>query len=370
MDAIQEITIEQLDPYHELLILDIRSEIAFRHGHIPGAVSFPEPFDLELLRKTILSAPEKETVLYCSIGTRSQMIAEELLDSDIHVYNLKGGFRAWLLKHASVFCQEEREQYSRQMVLPEIGQYGQEKLKNAKVLVIGAGALGCSALTYLAAAGIGTIGIVEGDTVERSNLHRQTLFSVSDIGRKKVQAARERLLQMNDFIQIQTFDLFATPENITGLIRDYDFVIDATDSIEIKFMINDACVLQTIPFCHAGIVGFAGQLMTWVPGNHSCYRCVFEEIPEGYVPNCAQAGIMGAMAGMVGSIQALEAIKYITGTGELLVDKVLHIDGTDMETITIPIPHKNPGCKVCGQAAVIQNVAENAYAYRRRGCSI
>lgn len=185
-----------------------------------------------------------------------------------------------------------------------------------------------------------------------------------------MQAARDRLLQMNDFIQIQTFDLFATPENITGLIRDYDFVIDATDSIEIKFMINDACVLQTIPFCHAGIVGFAGQLMTWVPGNHSCYRCIFEEIPEGYVPNCAQAGIMGAMAGMVGSIQALEAIKYITGTGELLVDKVLHIDGTDMETITIPIPHKNPGCKVCGQAAVIQNVAENAYAYRRRGCSI
>jgi len=348
--------------------MDICSKIAFDHGHIPGAISFPESFEIDDFVDYILNSIYREVVLYCSIGEQSKTIVEKLQLAGIDAYNLQGGYREWLIQNTNVLSKEESKQYSRQMVLPEIGQAGQEKLKNASVLVIGAGALGTTALTYLALAGVGKIGIVEGDIIERSNLHRQTLYDGSNIGRKKVEAAKERLELMNEFISITTYDVFATPENINGLIGGYDFVIDATDSIETKFLINDACVIARIPFCHAGILAFEGQVMTWIPGDYPCYRCIFEEIPDDYIPNCAEAGIIGAISGMIGSIQALEAIKYITSVGELLVGKMFHINGINMTTRIIPFVKKNSRCKVCGANADITDVSEHTSRYQRRNC--
>lgn len=196
------------------------------------------------------------------------------------------------------------------------------------------------------------------------------LYNGSDIGRKKAEDAKERLELMNEFISITPYDVFAAPDNIKGLINGYDFVIDAIDSIESKFLINDACVIDGIPFCHAGILAFEEQVMTWIPGDYPCYRCIFEDIPDDYIPNCAEAGIIGAMSGIIGSIQALEAVKYITSAGELLVGKMLHIDGLNMATRIIPFTYKNKGCKVCGQNADIKDVSKNNTNYRRRHCSI
>lgn len=372
---IKEITAGEIGTLGEnLLLIDIRSKIAFDHGHIPGAISFPEPLEkdmkIEELEEIISNTLCHPVVLYCNIGERSRRMVEKLQQAGKDAYNLQGGYREWLIQNTDVFSREEREQYSRQMVLPQIGQVGQEKLRAASVLVIGAGALGTVALTYLASAGVGTIGIVEGDVIERSNLHRQTLYGASDIGRKKVDVAKERLELMNAFINIIPYDMFVTPGNIKGLIKDYDFVIDATDHIETKFLINDACVLAKVPFCHAGILAFEGQVMTWVPGDFPCYRCIFEDIPEDHVPNCAEAGILGAMPGMIGSVQALEAIKYITSAGELLVGKMFHIDGTNMTTRIIPFEKKNIWCKVCGENREITDVSEYGLGYQKRDCAI
>lgn len=375
----KEITVDEICTLEKnVLLIDLRSKIAFDHGHIPGAISFSELFKnnedintkIKELEEIISDSLCQSVVLYCNIGERSKRIVEELQQTGMDAYNLQGGYREWLIQNTDVFSREEREQYSRQMVLPQIGQVGQEKLRAASVLVIGAGALGTVALTYLASAGVGTIGIVEGDVIERSNLHRQTLYDASNLGRKKVDVAKERLELMNAFINIIPYDMFVTPGNIKGLIKDYDFVIDATDHIETKFLINDACVLAKVPFCHAGILAFEGQVMTWVPGDYPCYRCIFEDIPGDYVPNCAEAGILGAMSGMIGSVQALEAIKYITSTGELLVGKMFHMDGTNMTTRIIPFEKKNIRCKVCGEKREITDVLAHEQEYQKRDCAI
>ena len=350
------------------LLVDIRSEIAYKHGYIPNAVSLPEPVEPEILLKIMKEHAKEKVILYCSIGERSKAVVRELCENGIDAYNLTGGYHEWLLMKTGELCMDEKIQYARQMVLPEPGETGQERIKEARVLVIGAGALGSIALTYLAAAGVGTIGIAEGDIIERSNLHRQILFDTDNVGNKKVYEAKSRLEKMNTFIHIEDYDTYVTPDNINDIIKNYDFVIDATDNIETKFLINDACVINKIPFCHAGVVAFEGQVMTWVPGEAPCYRCVFEDIPDGYIPNCAQAGIIGAMAGMIGCIQALEAIKYIASVGELLVGKIYHINGLNMQTRIIRIPRKNISCKVCGRKPVITNVSDNSVMYRRRNC--
>lgn len=342
-----------------VLLIDIRSKIAFQHGHIPNAICFPEPFEINGLSDYILNSSRNTVIVYCSVGVRSSIIVDKLRLKGINAYNLKGGYREWLITKANDLEHNECNQYSRQIILPEIGIEGQKKLKKAKVLVIGAGALGTAALAYLASAGVGHIGIVEGDVVERTNLHRQILYDINNLGKKKVYVAKERLMMMNEYISVIAYDTYATPDNINGLIKNYDFVIDATDRIETKFLINDACVIAHTPFCHGGILAFEGQVMTWMPGDYPCYRCIFEDVPDSYIPNCAEAGIIGAMAGMVGSIQALEAIKYITSTGELLVGKMFHFDGISMETRVIPFGKKNHSCKVCSNNAEILDVSKN-----------
>ncbi|MCC8102906.1 MAG: molybdopterin-synthase adenylyltransferase MoeB [Clostridiales bacterium] len=244
---------------------------------------------------------------------------------------------------------EQLERYSRHIILKEIGVKGQKKLLNAKVLIIGAGGLGAPAAMYLAAAGVGTIGIADADEVDLSNLQRQIIHSTEDLGKAKVLSAKETMNRMNPDVQVNTYRTFVSAENIMDLIRDYDFIIDGTDNFPAKFLINDACVMAGKPFSHAGIIRFKGQLMTYVPGKGPCYRCVFKNPPpKDAVPTCKQAGVIGAMGGVIGSLQAMEAIKYITGVGELLTGYLLTFDAIKMDFRKIRLPKADGSCAVCG----------------------
>lgn len=248
---------------------------------------------------------------------------------------------------------EQIERYSRHIILKEVGAKGQKKLLNSKVLIIGAGGLGAPVALYLAAAGVGHIGIVDADEVDLSNLQRQVIHSTADIGKTKVKSAKESMVAINPDVEVTTYRMFVDASNVRELIRDYDFIIDGTDNFPAKFLINDACVLEKKPFSHAGIIRFQGQLMTYVPGEGPCYRCVFKNPPpKDAVPTCKQAGVIGAMAGTIGTLQAMEAIKYIIGKGELLTGKLLTYDALKMEFRKINLK-RDCNCAVCGDNPTI-----------------
>lgn len=253
-----------------------------------------------------------------------------------------------------IFTNEQMERYSRHFVLKEIGAEGQKKLFDAKVLVIGAGGLGSPAAIYLASAGIGTIGIADADAVDLSNLQRQILHTINDLGKSKAESAKETINQLNPDVKVNAHPVFVSAETILELISNYDIIIDATDNFTAKFLINDACVIAKKPFVHAGVIRFQGQLMTYVPGQGPCYRCVFQSPPpEDAVPACRQAGILGAACGIIGSMQAVEAVKYILGIGELLTGCLLTCDALRMEFRKIKLPKDTSGCAVCGTQPTI-----------------
>ncbi len=256
------------------------------------------------------------------------------------------------------FTNEQLERYSRHIILKEIGAKGQKKLLNGKVLIIGAGGLGAPAAMYLAAAGVGTIGMIDADEVDLSNLQRQIIHSTKDIGKAKVQSAKETMEAINPDVKVVTYREFVDSSNIKALIKDYDFIIDGTDNFPAKFLINDACVMAGKPFSHAGIIRFKGQLMTYVPGEGPCYRCVFKNPPpKDAVPTCKQAGVVGAMGGVIGSLQAMEAVKYLIGKGDLLTGKLLTYDALKMAFHTIKLP-KDHHCAVCGENPTISELID------------
>ena len=233
--------------------------------------------------------------------------------------------------------------YTRNIAINDIGSKGQEKLRSAKVLVVGAGGLGSPVLAYLAAAGVGTLGIVDYDTVDITNLQRQILHYTSNIGELKTQSAQEKLQALNPEICIQTYNQKFTIENADSLIAGYDFVIDCCDNYETKFLINDVCVRSQKAYSHGAILALQGEVMTYVSGA-ACYRCVFGEAPdENTVPTAAQAGVLGAVAGVIGSIQAAECIKFITGVGSLLTNRLLLVDAKSMQFTTLAVKRKE-GC--------------------------
>lgn len=256
------------------------------------------------------------------------------------------------------FTNEQLERYSRHIILKEIGVKGQKKLLNGKVLIVGAGGLGAPAAMYLAAAGVGTIGIIDADVVDLSNLQRQIIHTTADIGKEKVESAKETMQAINPDVKVNTYYKFLASDNIMDIIKDYDFILDGTDNFPTKFLINDACVMAKKPFCHAGILRFNGQLMTYVPGEGPCYRCVFKNPPpKDAVPTCKQAGVIGAMAGIIGCLQAMEAIKYLTGAGELLTGYLLTYDGLKGDFRKIRLP-KDPDCAVCSDHPTITELID------------
>ena len=359
-----ELTLQQISAMLDdsYIYVDVRSEIAYQHGHIANAVhwngidniTFPE---------------NKRIIVYCTYGENSIPLVGKLKKRGYDAYNLSGGYREWLIHNSEELSNEEIDRYDRQIILPQVGADGQRKLKNAKVLIIGAGGLGSPAALYLAGAGIGTIGIMDADTVSISNLQRQIIHNMENSDQNKAESAKVALQKLNDKITVKAYTGFLTAENSERIISGYDFIIDAVDNFATKFLINDVCVLLKKPFCHAGIMRFEGQVMTCVPGEYPCYRCIFEEIPEnGTIPNCSQSGIIGAVAGIIGSIQALEAIKYILGIGELLTGKMFIIDGLSMKKRITEFAVKNKNCKVCGETPMIKNIKDHAEKYTINMC--
>jgi len=245
--------------------------------------------------------------------------------------------------------EQQIERYSRQIILEEIGGAGQEKLLSSKVLIVGAGGLGAPAALYLAAAGVGTIGIVDFDKVDLTNLQRQVIHHTEDVGVDKVISAQNKINAINPDVTVQIHQTKVTAKNISEIIRQYNFVIDGTDNFPAKFLINDACYFEKVPFSHAGILRFYGQLITVLPGETTCYRCIFREPPPaGVVPSCSQAGVLGSVTAVIGSLQATEAMKYLLGVGNLLTNALLSYDALEMEFHKVSL-NRNPDCPLCGK---------------------
>jgi len=254
--------------------------------------------------------------------------------------------------------EEHIKRYSRHILLPEVGGTGQTKISNGKVLVIGAGGLGSPAAWYLTAAGVGALGLVDDDAVDLSNLQRQIVHATPDIGRPKTESAREKLSALNPHVEIVTYGFRVKAENIMELIGDYDIILDGTDNFATRFLINDACVMAGKPFVHGGILRFFGQLLTVVPGVGPCYRCIFHEPPPpGSAPTCAEAGVLGAIAGTIGVLQATEALKYLLGKGELLIGRLLTYEALEARFREVRV-QRNPECPVCGENPTVKELVD------------
>lgn len=244
---------------------------------------------------------------------------------------------------------EEIQRYSRHLTLPAFGMKGQKKLKASSVLLVGAGGLGSPLALYLAAAGVGKLGIIDFDVVDVTNLQRQVIHGTSDVGRKKLDSAREKIKEINPFVEVETYEAALTSENALDILKEYDVVADGTDNFPTRYLVNDACVLLGIPNVYASIFQFDGQVSVFGAEDGPCYRCVYEEPPPpGLVPSCADGGVLGILPGMVGTLQATEVIKVLTGIGEPLIGRLLMVDALTMSFRTLKI-RKNPDCPICGE---------------------
>ncbi len=254
--------------------------------------------------------------------------------------------------------EKQIERYSRHIILEQVGEAGQEKLLSSKVLIVGVGGLGSPAGLYLAAAGIGTIGIVDADKVELANLHRQIIHHTNDLGLEKVKSAEAKMQAINPDVTVRTYQQLTKADNIREIIGEYDFVIDATDNFAAKFLINDACYFEKIPFSHAGVLKYDGQLMTVLPGETTCYRCIFNAPPPAdEVPPSSQSGLLGVLPGVIGTLQATEAIKYLLRIGEMLTNTLLTYNALTMEFRKVHL-NRNPDCPLCGANPTITELKD------------
>jgi molybdopterin/thiamine biosynthesis adenylyltransferase/rhodanese-related sulfurtransferase len=261
---------------------------------------------------------------------------------------------------APLFRADQYERYKRHLVLPEFGVDGQRKLLEARVLLIGAGGLGCPLAQYLAAAGVGTLGLVDFDTVDASNLQRQILYGTRDVGRPKAEVARERILALNPDVKVEVYPVRLASDNALAILRDYDVVVDGTDNFPTRYLTNDACVMLGRPNVHGSIFRFEGQATVFDARRGPCYRCLYPEPPPpGAVPSCAEGGVLGVLPGIVALIQATETIKLLTGLGESLVGRLLQFDALEMRFQEFRL-HKDPACPVCGSEPTITELIDYA----------
>src|SRR6202453_4583412 len=263
-------------------------------------------------------------------------------------------------KHEAVLSNDEILRYSRHLIMPEVGMEGQQKLKAARVLCIGAGGLGSPLALYLAAAGVGTLGIVDFDVVDYTNLQRQIIHSTADVGRKKLDSAADKLKGINPFLNLRTFDTRLSSDNALELFREFDIVADGTDNFPTRYLVNDACVLTGKPNVYGSIFRFEGQASVFATKDGPCYRCLYPEPPPpGLVPSCAEGGVLGILPGLVGVIQATEAIKLILGIGEPLIGRLLLVDALAMRFRELKL-RKNPECPVCGEHPTVTKLIDYA----------
>lgn len=264
------------------------------------------------------------------------------------------------------FTEEQQERYSRHIIMPEVGGRGQRKLLQAKVFIVGAGGLGCPIGFYLSAAGVGTIGIIDNDTVELSNLQRQIAHSVKTLGHPKVESAKNTFEALNPDVRVNAIKGKLTKDNILDILKDYDIVVDGSDNFPTRYLVNDACVMLKKPLISGAILRFEGQVTTIIPHEGHCYRCLFEEPPPaGLVPSCQEAGVLGVLPGIIGSLQAAEILKLILGKGDILKNELLIFNALKVTFRKVRVP-KNPNCPICGENPTIKELLD----YERDYCSI
>jgi molybdopterin/thiamine biosynthesis adenylyltransferase/rhodanese-related sulfurtransferase len=317
-------------------VLDVREPDEYEQGAIPGSIHIPRG-QLESNIEGRVPGHDTPLVVFCAGGTRSAFAAKTLDELGYtDVVSVKGGFNKWKdegrdWKAPRVLNPDQRNRYQRHLLLPEVGEEGQLKLLDAKVLLLGAGGLGSPAALYLAAAGVGTIGIIDMDVVDESNLQRQILHNMDRIGDRKVDSAKKTLTSLNPDVNVVTHDVRLDASNVVSILSDYDLVVDGTDNFPTRYMVNDASVKLGIPVVHGSIFRFDGMVTVFDPRRGPTYRDMVPEPPPAELaPSCAEAGVLGVLPGIVGSIQALETIKVLLGLGEPLIGRILSIDTTDM----------------------------------------
>jgi molybdopterin/thiamine biosynthesis adenylyltransferase/rhodanese-related sulfurtransferase len=348
----------RLDRGENLQLLDVREGEEVANGMLPGARHLSRSH-FESRVEDVLPDKATEVVVYCASGVRSLFAARTLQELGYSaVASLDGGFDRWKDLGLSfdiphVLDRAQRDRYSRHLLLPEVGHAGQLKLLDAKVLSIGAGGLGSPALLYLAAAGVGTIGILDSDVVEESNLQRQVIHDTEALGVLKAESARDRLQKLNPEVKIVTHSLRLDASNAAELISQYDVVIDGSDNFDTRYALNDAAVPLRKPVIHGSIFRFEGMASTFVPYEGPCYRCLYPEAPPAdLAPSCSEAGVLGVLPGIIGCLQANEALKLIVGYGEPLVGRLLTFDAQSTRFGEVKV-RRDPACPTCGQAAPV-----------------
>jgi sulfur-carrier protein adenylyltransferase/sulfurtransferase len=339
--------------------IDVREDDEWQEGHIPGAVHVPRGY-LESRIESVVPNKATPVVVYCAAGARSAFAAKTLNELGYtNVTSLHGGFTDWKrngneIKLPRTLSPERRTRYSRHILIPEVGEEGQLKLLDAKVLLIGAGGLGSPASLYLAAAGIGRIGIIDADIVDETNLQRQIVHSLDTLGTPKVDSAKATLERLNPDVEVVGYRERLTSENIDRILDDgWDIIVDGADNFPTRYLVNDASVWRGIPVVHGSIYRFEGQATVFKPHEGPCYRCLFPEPPPPELaPSCSEGGVLGVLPGIIGSLQANEAIKLALGIGESLVGRLLLFDALYTEFTEVKID-RNPNCPVCGEHPTI-----------------
>ncbi len=344
------------DVFDQALFLDVREADEYDQGALPGALHLPRGL-LELQVEGRVPDKDRKIIVYCAGGTRSALAAHALGQlgySD--VASMAGGFNKWKDEGRDWVTPKtldaaQRNRYQRHLLLPEIGEEGQQRLLESKVLLLGAGGLGSPAALYLAAAGVGTIGIVDMDVVDASNLQRQVLHNLDRIGERKVDSAKKTLTALNPDVDVITYDLRLGAGNVLEIIDSYDVIVDGTDNFPTRYLLNDASLVKKIPVVHGSIFRFEGQATVFHPYQGPCYRCLVPEPPPPELaPSCAEAGVLGVLPGIIGSIQAVEAIKLLLQLGRSLVGRLLAYDALEQTFRTFNI-RRDPACPACGENA-------------------
>jgi sulfur-carrier protein adenylyltransferase/sulfurtransferase len=334
------------------VVLDVREADEYEQGALPGSLHIPRGFLESQVegRVTDHSAP---VVVYCAGGTRSAFAAETLGQLGYtNVVSMAGGFNKWkdegrAWRAPASLTAEQRNRYQRHLLLPEVGVAGQSELLASKVLLIGAGGLGSPAALYLAAAGVGNLGIIDMDVVDASNLQRQILHNMDRIGERKVDSAKKTLTAVNPDVNVSTYDVRLGADNVLQIFEGYDVIVDGTDNFPTRYLVNDASLKLDIPVVHGSIFRFEGQASVYLPHEGPCYRCqVPEPPPAEMAPSCAEAGVLGVLPGIIGSIQAMETIKLLLGLGEPLVGRLLAYDALDESFRTFKV-NRDPECAAC-----------------------
>jgi sulfur-carrier protein adenylyltransferase/sulfurtransferase len=344
---------DHLDQYS---VLDVREPDEYEQGALPNAIHVPRG-QLEFSIEGRLANKNAPIAVYCAGGTRSAFAAKTLQDLGYtDVVSVAGGFNKWkdeglVWATPQTMTQDQRIRYHRHLLLPEVGEKGQLQLLDAKVLLLGAGGLGSPAAIYLAAAGVGTIGIIDMDVVDSSNLQRQILHTVDRIGMRKVDSAKVALTSLNPDVNVITYDTRLGADNILDIIDGYDVIVDGTDNFPTRYLVNDAALVKRIPVVHGSIFRFEGQVTVFDPYVGPCYRCMIPEPPPAELaPSCAEAGVLGVLPGIVGSLQAIEAIKMILSLGDPLVGRLLTYDALEQSFRTFKV-RRDPACPACGENA-------------------